>query len=220
MGTREIKETRKPETVEVDGWKVERRLFESRVEGRGPLMADECGGQCCLHGVYASLPERDKILAYSERIAEKMDETQTPDISYWFEEEIHEDADYPGGLCIGTAVYNDKCAFLNSQGLCVLQLVEPELDLAEGERLKPFYCRLFPLTTWYGRLEFDDMCDGIRPCCTLAADGRTASIDAFSYELELAMGVDGYAKLRRLAASANGRARRDERAGADPTEDA
>ncbi|NIR44572.1 MAG: DUF3109 family protein [Gemmatimonadetes bacterium] len=197
---------RKPETVEVDGWQVERRLFESRIEGRGPLIADECGGQCCLHGVYASLPERDKILAHADRIADIMDETQSRDTGDWFEDDIHEDSDYPGGLCIGTAVYNDKCAFLNADGLCVLQLLEPELDLAEGERLKPFYCCLFPLTTWYGRLEFDDMCHGVRPCCTLKADGKSASIDAFAYELQLAMGEEGYAKLCRLAADANGHA--------------
>ncbi len=48
------------------------------------------------------------------------------------------------------------------------------------------------------------MCDGVRPCCTLKEDGKSASIDAFACELQLVMGEEGYAKLCRLAADANG----------------
>lgn len=198
MATR-LKQTE--DTIEIGEWKVECRLATARIEGGGPLnVAEECGGHCCLHGVYAALPERDRILEYADVIQEAMDDTQTTDSSRWFEEEIEEDEDYPGGLCIGTAIYSDKCVFLDREGLCVLQKVEPSLNLPQGERLKPFYCRLFPLTTWYGRLEFDDMCDGVRPCCTLAADGPTRAVDAFAYELKEALGEEGYEEFRRAAA--------------------
>ncbi len=190
---------KKDDAIPIGDWKVERRLATSRVEGRGPSVAEECGGQCCLHGVFIALPERDRILEYADLVQEVMDESQTPDTDLWFEDTIEEDDDYPGGLCIGTATYNDKCAFLNRDGLCVLQLLEPQLDLPEGERLKPFYCRLFPLTTWYSRLEFDDMCNGVRPCCTLAADGRKRAVDAFAFELTEALGEERYREFRNVA---------------------
>jgi Fe-S-cluster containining protein len=191
---------RKEDTVQIGEWKVERRLLTARIEGGGPLnVAEECGGHCCRHGVYASLPERDRILEYADLIQEVMDETQTTDTSKWFEEKVHEDEDFPEGLCIGTALYDQKCTFLNGQGLCVLQLLEPTLALPAGERLKPYYCRLFPLTTWYGRLEFDDLCDGVRPCCTLASDGPRLAIDAYAAEFKEALGEEGYEELRRVA---------------------
>ncbi|UCC71741.1 MAG: DUF3109 family protein [Gemmatimonadota bacterium] len=193
-------EERRDDAIQIGEWKVERRLATARIEGGGPLnVADECRGHCCLHGVYASLPERDRILEYADRIVAVMDDTQTADTSLWFEEEVEEDEDYPGGLCVGTAVYRDKCAFLNRDGLCVLQILEPSLRLPGGERLKPFYCRLFPLTTWADRLEFDDLCDGVRPCCTLAADGPTRAIDAYAFEFKAVLGAEGYQELRRVA---------------------
>lgn len=191
---------RKDEPVQIGEWQVERRLLTARIEGGGPLnVGDECRGHCCRHGVYASLPERDRILEYADLIGEQMDETQTTDPDRWFEEKVHEDEDFPGGLCIGTAVHSQKCVFLNRGGLCVLQLLESRLGLPRGERLKPFYCRLFPLTTWYGRVEFDDMCDGVRPCCTLASDGPTRAIDAYAAEFKEVLGEAGYEELRRVA---------------------
>lgn len=192
--------------IRVGDWEVERRLAIARVQGRGPVaVALECGGHCCRHGVYISLRERDRILAHAERVQAVMDETQTGDIAEWFEDEIHEDKDFENGVCIGTAVHNDKCAFLDRDGLCVLQKLEPELDLPPGERLKPFYCRLFPITTWFGKLEFDELCDGVRPCCTLAADGATRAIDAYAYELKEAMGEEDFESLRRYAEEMRGR---------------
>jgi Fe-S-cluster containining protein len=186
--------------IEIGDWKVEERLVAGRVEGRGPLsVADECGGHCCLHGVYIALPERDKILEYADRVQAVMDGTQTTDTREWFESDILEDHDFPGGLCIGTATYGDKCVFLNRDGLCVLQLLEPDLKLPPGERLKPYYCRLFPLVTMDDRLEFDDLCDGVRPCCTLAADGRSRAVDAYAVELREVLGEDGFKELEREA---------------------
>jgi hypothetical protein len=188
------------DVIRIGDWKVEERLAVGRVEGRGPLsVADECRGHCCLHGVYISLPERDKILEYADRVQEMMDGTQTTDTSEWFESDVLEDHDFPGGFCVGTAIHRDKCAFLNRDGLCVLQLLEPDLELAPGERLKPFYCRLFPLVTMDDRLEFDDLCDGVRPCCTLAADGRSRAIDAYAVELTEVLGEDGFNELQRAA---------------------
>lgn len=188
------------ETIQIGEWKVERRLVTAKIEGGGPLnVAEECRGHCCRHGVYASLPERERILAYEDRIQALMDETQTTDTTQWFEDKIEEDEDFPDGLCVGTDVYEDKCAFLNGEGLCVLQMLESGLDLPEGERLKPFYCRLFPLTTYCGRIEFDDLCDGVSPCCTLVSDGPTRAVDAYAFEFKQALGEESYEELRRIA---------------------
>jgi hypothetical protein len=145
------------------------------------------------------LPERDRILEYADRIRESMDGTQTADTDEWFEIQTHEDEDFPGGLCVGTEVYEDKCAFLNGEGLCVLQLLEPTLKLPPRERLKPFYCRLFPLTTWKDRVEFDDLCDGVRPCCTLASDGDTRAVEAYAAEFTEILGSRGYKQFLRTA---------------------
>lgn len=193
------------DVIEIGDWKVEERLAVGRVEGRGPLsVEDECQGHCCLHGVYIALPERDKILEYADRVQAVMDETQTTDPAEWFESDILEDDDFPGGYCIGTAVHGDKCAFLNRDGLCVLQLLEPDLELAPGERLKPYYCRLFPLVTMEDRLEFDDLCDGVRPCCTLAADGRSRAVDAYAAELKEVLGEEGFGQLQKAASRIEG----------------
>ena len=200
MTSGHTKKPRLADTIKVGKWDVEKRLATARVEGRGPqAVSDECAGHCCHHGVYASLPERDRILEYADRVQALMDETQSTDTSVWFEDDIEEDEDYPGGLCIGTNVVNDKCAFLDAEGLCVLQKLERELALPAGESLKPFYCYLFPLTTYQSRVEFDDLCDGVRPCCTLAADGPTKAVDAFAFEFRHVLGEDGYDEFRRAA---------------------
>lgn len=189
--------TPRNDDIRIGPWTVEATVARGWIEGGGPANApEECGGHCCRHGVYVSLPERDRILAYADRIQAAMDDSQSWDTSLWFEDEIERDEDYPGGLCIGTATYNGKCAFLNRDGLCTLQLIEPALDLAEGVRLKPFYCRLFPLVTSFDRVEFDDLCDGVRRCCTLASDGSTRAIDAYACEFKEILGREGYEQLR------------------------
>ena len=93
---------RKREDISVGRWTVEGQLTTACIEGRGP--ARECDGTCCLHGVYVSFQERDRILDYADRIQEAMDESQTTDVSAWFEKETHADDDFPGGRCIGTEV--------------------------------------------------------------------------------------------------------------------
>ncbi|UCC48705.1 MAG: hypothetical protein JSV41_00575 [Gemmatimonadota bacterium] len=198
--------TPQSDDIRIGQWTVEGMVARGCIEGGGPSNApEECGGHCCRHGVYVSLPERDRILACAARIQAALDDSQTRDTSLWFEDEIERDEDYPGGLCIGTAVYNGKCAFLNRDGLCTLQLVEPDLALAEGVRLKPFYCRLFPLVTSFERVEFDDLCDGVRRCCTLAFDGSTRAIDAYACEFREILGKEGYEQLRKAVGEAGGR---------------
>lgn len=186
--------------LKVGDWTIDDLLVRARVEGRGPL--HECDGLCCSHGVYVSLDERDRILARRDRVRAVMDDTQVAEVDAWFEDELVEDSDFPGGVCVGTEVVNDKCAFLNADGLCTLQIAEA--DLPDGERLKPFYCRIFPLCTVDGRVEFDDIWDGHQPCCTLADDGRTPAVEAYECELREILGPAAYRALRERTGSGTG----------------
>jgi hypothetical protein len=82
-----------------------------------------------------------------------------------------------------------------------LQCHEEAIALAPGERLKPFYCRLFPITTDGARLDVDPLVAGRRPCCTVARRGDTRGIDAWAAELRLVLGNAGYRRLRRALAA-------------------
>lgn len=201
MAGRRVRRKRTRDSITVGNWSIESLLVRTFVQGEGP--SAECDGTCCRHGVYASLSERDRIMENADRIKAAMDDTQTTDTSRWFDRRLYEDDDYPGGLCVGTKTYKNKCVFLDSEARCVLQTLEPELDLPEGEHLKPWYCFLFPITTWFGRVEFDDLNDGLKPCCTLTAGGATPTIDALEFEFKMLLGEDGYKELRE--AVTNGR---------------
>ncbi len=43
------------------------------------------------------------------------------------------------------------------------------------------------------------MCNGVRPCCTLAADGRKRAVDAFASELTQVLGEERYREFRSVA---------------------
>ncbi len=194
MSSRRLRK-KKDYSIQIGEWTIQGLLARARVQGNPGV---DCDGSCCRHGVHASLTERDRIMAHAARIKPIMDKTQTQDEARWFEPQLHEDDDFPEGLCVGTATYKNKCAFLNGEGRCVLQILEPELDLPEGQRLKPWYCFLFPITTWFGRVEYDDMNDGERPCCTLARNGGgTPAVDAFEFEFRFLLGDEGYEELCR-----------------------
>jgi Fe-S-cluster containining protein len=178
----------------IKGWNVSKRLVTGRIPGRGP--ATECDGTCCRNGVFASIEERDRILRYAGRIQRMMDETQTKDPASWFFKRLSHDDEYPGGRCVGTRIHRQKCVFRTRERLCVLQKLEPTLNLPRGERLKPFYCRLFPLTTRGRCLDFDPLVKGKHPCCTLSARGKTRTLDAWAYEFKELLGLGGYRQLR------------------------
>jgi|SRR3990172_3581029 len=114
----------------------------------------DCNGECCHYGVYTDLKESETILSYKERVISLMDETQSKDTAKWFEAP-EEDEDFDSGVAVGTEIINGKCAFLDKNGLCVLQ----KMAMNEGAykwKYKPLYCILFPLVIFEGALTIDD----------------------------------------------------------------
>ena len=160
-------------------------------EGGGPC---KCTAVCCEGGVYADVTERDRILSHTEMITKYMDETQTTDESRWFEHREFDDADFPSGRCVGTTEINNKCAFLNRQGWCSLQVAAVQEGMHRWA-LKPLFCILFPIEISNGVVSFDDMLQKEESCCTISNEFDTPLFEACREELTHLLGDDGYQEI-------------------------
>ncbi|MDI6780212.1 MAG: DUF3109 family protein [Bacteroidota bacterium] len=182
-------------TLKIKNYVVDENLFNLGLAmGCNP---NDCTGECCSDGVYISLEDHKKILEYKDVIKKHMDETQTIDESVWFETQTEQDADFPGGVCIGTQVYNDKCVFLNKEKRCVLQVTAVSLGL-DRWAIKPFYCIAFPIVVAENVLTFDDMMNDKAPCCTAKESLPENIIDACKDEFVYILGEEHYCKLTEL----------------------
>jgi hypothetical protein len=175
-------------------WRLAPRLLRARIRGRGP--AADCDGSCCRHGAYVSLAERDRILERAAGIGREMDASQSRDPATWFSRRLHHDDDFPGGVAAGTRVHGRRCVFRRQDGLCAIHRYEERIGTPADARLKPFYCRLFPLTTDGCRVDWDPLVAGMRPCCTLARGGETPGVVAWRDELRMLVGERGLRRLR------------------------
>lgn len=176
----------------------ELRIDADLVEGRfepGCTMRN-CNADCCSGGVYADLAERDEILKHADLIRAQMEPGQQRDTALWFEPEPIVDADYPSGKAIGTELHDERCVFLDSKGMCVLQ----KTAVANGMdryALKPFYCWLYPVTVDGGALTLHDPEYADRPsCCSYRGSGPLTVFDVCEEELRLALGEEGVEELR------------------------
>ncbi|MGQ9798522.1 MAG: DUF3109 family protein [Ignavibacterium sp.] len=153
----------------------------------------QCNGECCHYGVYTDLKEYENILSIKDKIIPLMDETQSKNISDWFEP-AQEDDDFESGVAVGTEIVNGKCAFLDKNGLCVLQ----RLALEEGEhkwKYKPIYCVLFPLTIYQNTLTIDDEHINRLNYCNKFPISDSSIFDACKEELEFFFGKEGFEEL-------------------------
>ena len=154
-----------------------------------------CAGECCHYGVYTDYKEYQSILSLQDRVKELMDDTQTKDVSKWFEPP-EEDDDFDSGIAVGTEIINSKCTFLDKDGLCSLQ----KLALKEGEhkwKYKPLYCILFPLTIYDGVLTVDtDHIDRL-PYCNVDPNTKLTMFEACEEELRHLFGQDGFKELEK-----------------------
>ncbi len=154
-----------------------------------------CSGECCNYGVFTDLKEHDHIMSIKDKIIPLMDETQSKNIQEWFEEP-EEDEDFDSGVAVGTEIINNKCTFLDKNGLCTLQ----KLALKEGEhkwKHKPIYCVLFPFTVFEGALTIDDEhIDRLKTCNASPVVGRSI-YESAREELEYFLGPEGFEELEK-----------------------
>lgn len=170
----------------IKGIKIDPNIFTFKFGCR-------CNGECCNYGVYTDLKEHENILANKDKIIPLMDETQSTNISHWFEP-AEEDDDFESGVAVGTEIVNEKCAFLDKNGLCVLQ----RLALEEGEhkwKYKPIYCVLFPLTIYQNTLTIDDEHIDRLSYCNKFPISDSSIFDACKEELEFFFGKEGFEEL-------------------------
>ncbi len=171
---------------EINGIKIDPIIFTFR-------FGCKCTGECCHFGVYTDLKESEKILNLKERLIPLMDETQCKDTSKWFEP-AEEDEDFDSGVAVGTEVINDKCTFLDKDGLCILQ----KLAMNENSykwKYKPLYCILFPLVIFKGALTVDDEHIERLKTCNINPQAETSVFEACREELLHFFGERGFAEL-------------------------
>lgn len=175
-------------TKEINGIFIDPQIFTFK-------FTCKCSGECCNYGVYTDLKEHEMILGIKDKIIPLLDETQSKDIEDWFEEP-EEDEDFESGIAVGTELVNDKCAFLDKNGLCTLQ----KLALLECEykwKYKPIYCVLFPLTIFEGALTIDDEhIDRLKTCNVNPVVG-TSIYDACKEELLHFFGEENFTELEK-----------------------
>jgi len=82
-----------------------------------------CPGECCYYGVYTDYKEYKTILSIQDKIIENMDETQSRNVSEWFEPE-EKDEDFESGIAVGTEIINDKCTFLDKNGYALFRKLQ------------------------------------------------------------------------------------------------
>jgi len=171
---------------EIKGLKIDPAIFTFNFGCR-------CGGECCYYGVYTDLKEHDLIMSIKDKVIPLMDGSQTTEISKWFEPP-EEDSDFDSGVAVGTELYNNKCVFLDKDGLCTLQ----KLANSEGAhkwKYKPLYCVLFPLTVYEGALTIDyEHIDRLKTC-NKTPSGQLSIYEACTEELKHLFGEDGFAEL-------------------------
>jgi hypothetical protein len=181
------------ELLSIQGYQVSAELFSTGyAAGSGPC---NCSSNCCARGAYVDLAERDRILAHAELIKPHLDDTQNRDAAHWFEAETKPDKDYASGTCIGTAVIADKCALLDGQGRCSIQVA---MVAAGKDRwtLKPLYCVLFPLEVVDHVIRFDATFQNQRACCSVQSTFQVPLFQACREELVHLLGEDGFALLQ------------------------
>ena len=176
----------------VKGYQIAPALLATGfVAGEGPCA---CNAQCCASGAYIDLTERDRLLAHADLIKAHLDETQTDDETQWFEAGEKLDQDYASGRCVGTAMINGKCAFLDKRGYCTTQVAANAAGMHKWA-LKPLFCVLFPIEVIGGVVKFDSRLQDQRACCSTQPVFDVPLFQACRDELVHLLGEDGVSEI-------------------------
>lgn len=175
--------------LKIDNLRIDPLIFTFKFSCR-------CNGECCNYGVYTDSKEAENILSIKDKIIPLLDESQSKNVSEWFEAP-EKDEDFESGIAVGTQIINDKCTFLDKSGLCTLQ----KLALLEGEhkwKYKPLYCYLFPLTIFEGALTIDDEHIDRLKTCNKNSEPHLTIFEACKDELHFFFGDQNFTKLVQL----------------------
>lgn len=178
--------TKQKFTKEINGLLIDPQIFTFN-------FSCSCSGECCNYGVFTDLKEHEHIMSIKDKIIPLMDESQSKNPEEWFEEP-EEDEDFESSVAVGTEIINNKCTFLDKNGLCTLQ----KLALMEGEhkwKHKPIYCVLFPFTVFEGALTIDDEHINRLKSCNANPLPGISIYESVKEELEYFLGPEGFKEL-------------------------
>lgn len=175
----------------VNGLKIDPKIFTFNFSCR-------CSGECCNYGVFTDLKEAEHILSMKDEIIPLLDETQSTNTDDWFESPEKDD-DFESGIAVGTQIVNNKCSFLDKNGLCTLQKLA-SLEEEHKWKYKPLYCYLFPLTIFEGALTIDDEHIDRLSTCNKTNGSHLSIFDACKEELLFFFGEQNFTKLEQLRA--------------------
>ena len=171
--------------------RVDPAVFTARYFARC-LACDFCRDACCDHGVDVDIATVGRILDQAPDIERRVGVPR----GRWFDGEIVEDADAPGGAMLRTRVEAGGCVFRSREGRgCLLHAYAMETG-QDYHELKPMVSALFPLTFSEGLLCLsDELVDGTLVC---AGEGPTA-YEAVRDELAYYFGDELVTELDTLA---------------------
>ena len=176
-----------------------------------PCQLDECGGACCVGGIWLDVLHVQKILDAEALVAPWLPaERRNPDL--WFSDEVVEHPDFPSGVGTATAVLprldgsgREACVFALADHRCALECAGMQAGMA-WPGLKPFDCATYPVLRSEGELRRDTEsarrgadCQGPRPkpgTPKAQAPEQPAFFQVFRREVELSIGARGYAVLQ------------------------
>lgn len=176
------------ELKSINGIKIDPKIFTFK-------FGCDCKGECCHYGVYTDLKEYQKIMSLKDEIIPLMDNTQSKKTDDWFEEP-QDDEDFESGTAVGTEIINGKCAFLDKDGLCILQRLANQHNVHKWQ-YKPIYCVLFPLTVYENTLTIDDEhIDRLETCNKINI--QTTIFEHCQEELKYFFGEEGFRELLKI----------------------
>lgn len=162
---------------------------------------DECGGACCVGGIWVDVGHVQRILAHAGQIQPLLPaDRRDPD--GWFSDELVEHADFPSGLGTATAVDlrpdgsgRPGCVFLRPDNTCALQVASEGLGM-DWPGLKPFDCASYPVLRSEGELlpDAESAASGV-DCQRTATGHQPPFFRVFRQEIELSIGKSGYEQL-------------------------
>lgn len=127
--------------------KIDDEIFRERTFAHC-MEFGKCKDSCCSYGVDIDIENIKRLNQYRKELEEYVG---IP-VDKWFEPEMIDEKEFPGGKYTRTQVHDNKCVFLNRKGPgCLIHkyCLEKGIDV---HLLKPMVSLMFPITFDYGVL--------------------------------------------------------------------